>query len=118
MFSATNCSFDTFLYKRSGMGRGRQGQDTRTSSHSVNAAEEMRQLKFMVPGNDRNPTQRKDARNKQKLAINIANEKSVTLAFKISPEKTRLSTWRGRSMVNLLAGWIDLSLCSRSYLQS
>ena len=104
MFSATNCPFDTFLYKRRGTGRGEQGQDVRTSSHSVKAAEEMRQLKFTEPGNDRNPTQRKDAGNKQKLAINIVLERSVTLAFKTGPGNTCLSMWRGRSKVNLLKG--------------
>lgn len=92
------------------MGRG--GQDARTSSHGVKAAKEMRQPKFTEPGNDRNPTQRKDAGNKQKLPINIL------LALKIGPEKRCLSTWSGRSKVNLLAGWIDLSLCPRSYLES
>lgn len=54
----------------------------------MKATKEMRQLKFIVSGNDRNSTQRKDARNKQKLAINIVLERSVTLAFKICPEKT------------------------------
>lgn len=53
----------------------------------MKATKEMRQLKFTVSGNDRNSTQRKDARNKQKLAINIVLERSVTLAFKICPEK-------------------------------
>lgn len=47
----------------------------------------MRQLKVTETGNDRNSTQRKDARNKQKLAINIVLERSVTHAFKIGPEK-------------------------------
>lgn len=56
-------------------------------SHSVKAAEEIRQLKFTEPGNDRNTKHRKDARKKQKLAINIVLERSVTLAFKTSPEK-------------------------------
>lgn len=112
MFSAT---VPLTLFFIRGAGRG---QDTRTSSHSVKAAKEMRQLKFTEPGNDRNPTQRKDTRNKQKLAINIVLERSVKLAFKIGPEKTCLSTWRGRSKVNPLAAWIDLSLCPRSYLES
>lgn len=56
----------------------------------MKAAEEMRQLKFMEPSDDRNPTQRKDAGNKQKLAINIVLEKkkkSVKLAFKIVPKR-------------------------------
>lgn len=101
------------------MGRGGQGQDTRTTSHSVKATKEMRQLKFTGTGNDRNSTQRKDARNKQKLAINIVLERSVTLAFKIGPEKKRcLSVWSGRSKVNLLAECTDLSPGSRSFLES
>lgn len=110
MFSVTNCPFDTFLYKRIRTGRG--GQDARTSSHSVKAAKEMRQLKFTEPGNDRNPTQRKDARNKQKLAI------SILLAFKIGPEKKNASAHGGRGKVNLLAGWTDLSPCPRTYLEN
>jgi len=83
----------------------------------VQAAKEVRQLKFTEPGSDRNPAQRKDVGNKQKLAINIVHERSVTLAFTIGPEETRLSTRRGRSKVNLLAGWPDLSQCP-TYLES
>lgn len=86
MFSATDRPFDTLYEERDGEGE-EQEQDTRTSSHSVKAAKEMRQLKFTEPGSDRNPTQRKDARNKQKLAINIVLERSVTLAFRIGQEK-------------------------------
>lgn len=75
------------------MRRGGQGQDARTPSQSVKAAKEMRQLKFTETGNDRNSTQRKDARNKQELAINIVLERSVTLAFKIGPEKNVVSVY-------------------------
>lgn len=67
------------------MGRGEQ--DARTTSHSVKATKEVRLLKFTETGNDRNSTQRKDARNKHKLAINIVLERSITLAFKIGPGK-------------------------------
>lgn len=85
MFSTTSCPFDTFLYKRSRTWRW--GQDARMSSYSMKADEEMRQLKFTKPGNDRNPAQRKDAGNKQKLAINIVLKISAKLAFKIGSEK-------------------------------
>lgn len=78
----------------------------------------MRQLKFTEPGNDRNPTQRKDARNKQKLAINIVLERSVTLAFRIGPKKTMPQHVEKQEQVNLSAGCTDLSLCPRSYLES
>lgn len=76
-------------------------------SHSVKAAEEMWQLKFTELGNDRNTQHRKDARKKQKLAINIVLERSVTPAFKIGSEKTCLNTRRGRSKVNLSLGRVD-----------
>lgn len=60
----------------------------------MKAAEEMRQLKFMEPSDDRNPTQRKDAGNKQKLAINIVLEKKKkkvsNLHSKLSPKETCL----------------------------
>lgn len=39
----------------------------------MKAAEEM---KFTGPSNNKNPTQKKDARNKQKFAINIVLEKT------------------------------------------
>lgn len=109
----------TFLHKRSGMGRGGQGQDVRTPSHSVKAAKEMRQPKFTETGNDRNSTQRKDARNKQKLAINIVLERSVFTCIQNWPrKKTCLSVWSCRSKVNLLAGCTDLSPGPRSFLES
>lgn len=72
----------------------------------MKAAEEMRQLKFMEPSDDRNPTQRKDAGNKQKLAINIVLEKKkkkkCQTCIQNCPQKKHacISTWTCRCKVN------------------